>query len=386
MSYFSYSKSIQKEVPKSIFDLGIKLYLEGKILNYSKLSLENWRDYKVLDMDVYFVRMPIIHFLLPKSDYQKTSEVLNQFVVCQCLYFKDFGLCKHVVAVCHSLEKEFFEVDKGQSKVQKPMDLSILDNVFVVEQKSKQTKLSASLDTYFAQSNLNNTFWWEQFIFDYQKNYLDYGEFQTSLPKYFDSKLVDFDNEKKVFNLAIISLRLDGIRWWKFWCELLPSFGSKNQLKFWSEVWKMRFAVLTRLYDNLINSTVRNLPDESKGQILEQLKLDFENKSEIWLDFVISSIYRSFLSKNLDYFDPETLIDICYLLPEDREQIETRILDKIRVWSDFLPVGEYYELQRLLTKWKTLGYSDYLDEAIKYITVQHKKKPKLMSFIRDLKK
>lgn len=384
MSIFSYLQLVQNQVPKSIFDRGVRLYLEGGVLSHKNLLLDNWREYKVLGTEVYIVRMPLLHFLLPRSKFAQADEAINQFVSCTCPYFSEFGLCKHIVAVCHDLEKEFFDI-QGKQKLDQKVEDSILGSIFAVEQQSKQRKLLGHLDTYFSQSRQQNIFWWEQFIFDFQKNQVDYTDFQNQISTYFTSQLRQYENEKKALYLILTALKLDGTRWWQFCLDLLPNFIDRQRLSFWSEVWKLRFAVLTKPFDHLINSTVKSLEDSDKGEILARLKEDFEGQSEIWLDFVLSSVYTSFLEGNLQYFDCELLLDICHLIPEQRESIEIRILNQVKMWSDFLPVGDYSELEKTMTKWRILGYSDYFDEAMKYITIQHKKKPKLMSFLRSLK-
>jgi SWIM zinc finger len=384
MSIFSYLQSVQGEVPKSIFDRGVRLYLEGGVLSHRNLLLDNWREYKVYGTEVYLVRIPLLHFLLARSKFSQADQTMNEFANCTCPYFPEFGLCKHIVAVCHDLEKEFFDI-RGKQKLDQKVEESILGSIFAVEQQSKQRKLLAHLDTFFSQSRQQNIFWWEQFIFDFQKNKIDYGDFQSQITGYFVDQLRQYENEKKSLYLILTALKLDGSRWWQFGLDLLPSLTRRQQLRFWSEIWKLRFAVLTKPFDHLINASVRALEESDKGEILNQLKEDFEGQSEIWLDFVLSSVYTSFLEENLNHFDSELLLDICHLIPEQRENIEIRILNQVKTWSDFLPVGDYSELEKIMTKWRILGYSDYFDEAMKYITIQHKKKPKLMSFLRGLK-
>jgi hypothetical protein len=65
--------------------------------------------------------------------------------------------------------------------------------------------------------------------------------------------------------------------------------------------------------------------------------------------------------------------------PDRREEIERRLSQQIRIWSDFLQPGEYDELVGLLKQWRQdLGRSDYLEETLQYIRQNHPKKTKLI--------
>ena len=390
MNYiFNYANIIQNIVNKPILDRGIAMYLEGKVLSHADLTLDNWRIYKVLDNDICCVQTPLVHLTLNRNKFPVASQVVDEVVSCSCQYFSNIGICQHIVAVYQDLQKEFFEVSGKKTLIrneaQEPIDSSIFGQIFKAEQDSKKQKIMAQLDSYFAKSNPANIYWWEQFIFDYKRNNADYKGFLITLLKHFENLLREYDNEKKVLYLALATLRLDGQSWWEFWMKILSQFSIKQQISFWSQVWRMRFAMLTKAFDDKINSNARSLDDSTKQLILEQLKNDFENNTELWLDFVLSSCHSSFIKANWNQFDPELLLQVCEILPEDREPIEIKIMSQLKMWSDYLPVGEYTELENILTKWAILGYSDYLDETVRYIMSQHKKKPKLMSFLKKLR-
>jgi hypothetical protein len=380
---FSYSRAIQSLVISEVYNRGVKLYLEGKVVSFKNLSIDSWREYKVLDKDTNLVKVPLFHLALNREKYHLIDKAIAESASCSCDYFREFGTCRHLVAVFQALEKEFFSV-KGLSEEKSKSEESILDNIFAVEKENRIRKLQSLLDAYFLKPLQANLHWWEKFLFENRSEPTEFESFRVYLEKFLANKLRDYDNEKKVLHLISISLQLDGVNWFGFWVELLPNFSQKNQLTFWSELWKLRKRALTQAFDELIDNCVSSLEESQKLEIFERLKADYETNFNLWLDFVLSAKLTIFLENNLDNFDPELLLQIIEILPEQREQIEIKIMNKTKVWSDFLPAGDYEELMKLLENWAIVGRSDFFDETVKYIKVQHKKKPKLMAFLRKL--
>lgn len=380
---FSYSGAVKKLVIPEIYNRGIKLYLEGKVVNKKPLTIDNWRQYTVLDSINNYVKTPILHLVLGRKNYSKIDLAITESCSCSCQYFVEFGVCRHIVAVFASLEKEFFDLE-SEFKLESQIQTSILENIFAVEQQTKIRNLQSNLDTYFLKPLHSNFTWWEKFIFENQHEPKLYKEFVLYLKRFLIKKLKEFDYEKKILNLATSSISLDGKFWWLFWIEILGHFTPQNQHKFWREVWKLRSRHLTQDFDTQINNYVSSLEDEQKNEIFEMLKSEFENNHNLWLDFVISSKFESFLESNLDSFDPDLLIQIAEIIPEQREKIEIKMMNKTKIWSDFMPTGDYQELMNLLDKWAIFGRSDYFDETVKYIKEQHKKKTKLNAFLRKL--
>jgi SWIM zinc finger len=379
---FSYLKAVARTVPEPIFNIGIKTYLQGAISTKENMTLDNWRIYKVVtDSNPYFVKIPVIHLTIDRSKFEDAYKVIEESVNCNCEYFQEFGVCKHIVAVCHSLEKEYFDIE-GKKEIQSKISDSILSNIFAVENESKVRKLQSNLDSYFLKTQLQNIYFWEQFLFDLDQSGKIYEPFLNDLIPYFQNKNRDFDNEKKVLNLAFVSLRLKGKDWFAFWLEVFGSFSEVCQNKLIGYLFKIRFQGLTKTFDDQINSFVVTLEETQKQSILELLQVEFPNNLHLPLNFVISSKYDKFLLDNLDKFDASLLLDICPLIEDHRERIEIKIMNQIKTWSDFLQVGDYKELEEVLTKWSLLGRSDYFFEAIKHIKATHKKKSSLMGFLR----
>jgi hypothetical protein len=77
----SYLEAIKPLVNPEIYNRGLKLYLEGRVLGYSELLLDYWRRYQVQGKhQVYTVDIPLIHLALDKSKHSQAGEALQQVV------------------------------------------------------------------------------------------------------------------------------------------------------------------------------------------------------------------------------------------------------------------------------------------------------------------
>jgi SWIM zinc finger len=380
---FSYLTSIQQLVSTEIFKRGVRYYLDGNVVGFDKMILENWRQYKMNESDEILVKIPALHLLLGRNKLDKLTDALDEMVFCNCPYFlSGGGVCKHIIAVCNHLDNEFLGTN-NPIQMDKLIQGSILNNIFKAESGRKVNEILGKFVEFFERSS-TNLFWFEKIIFELHREKQLAKEIMAELKSDFERKLRIFEYEKKIFLLVNPSLRLGGKLWWDFWQELLPRFSEPSQLKFYSELWGMRKAKLTLDYNEEINIFARTLIEETKEKILERLKRDYENNTKLWLDFVLSSQYVSFLVDNLDKFDAELLIGICPLMPEKRDEIDLKIAGQVRVWSDFLIAGEYDELIGTITKWANLGKSETFMESIKYVKESHKKKIKLIKSINKI--
>jgi hypothetical protein len=379
----SYLKSVQTLVSTEIFKRGVRYYLDGNVINFRRLILENWRSYKVKGTEDYYVKIPVLHLIIDRSKFELLPKAIEESASCNCPYFTESEqICKHIIAVCNHMDNEFFEVP-GKPKMENLIQGSILENIFVAEKSRKSTLILAKFEEYFEKSS-TNLFWFEKIIFDLNHDKQMATKVLIELKGDFSRRLRVFEYEKKIFLLVATSLRIGNKFWWAFWQSLLPEFSEQCRLKIWSEIWGMRRARLTMEYNEEINSYVATLNEQEKYLILERLKRDYENNTKLWLDFVLSSHYTAFLIENLDKFDAAMLIEICPMMPEERDNIDLKILNQVRVWSDFLLAGEYNELLETLSKWSALGKSETFMEAVKYIKETHKKKKKLMTGIMKI--
>lgn len=407
---FSYSQIAKDIVDSDIYNLGTRLYLDGGIGVKEQLLIDNWRIYNIKDgVKSYRVTMPVLHLVLGRNKFDQAGEAMLESTNCTCSYFGEFGACKHIVAVCQSMQKEFLEVEGKVKLTQKQNQLgnNLIGNIFDVEQKSKIRKLQEHFENYFAKSEVRSIYWFELFVHDVKKEIpksqrigyfpksnvsiqipssdnSQYAIFLKDLKISFKHKLRDYDMEKKVYYLMTVSLQIGGRIWWQFWQDLIADFSERQQLRLWSEVYRWKMSRISTEYNDLIESNLVAKTDLEKKQILQKLQEDYPNNFNIWIDFVLTSRYEQFLVDNLDKFDPDLLIDVAYILPEQRETIEVKIMNQVKVWSDFTKSGDYLEIINIMTKWTKLGRSDYFWETLKYIQVQHKKKPSLMKILKKL--
>jgi SWIM zinc finger len=380
---FSYLTSVQQLVSTEIFKRGVRYYLDGNVVSFDKMMLENWRKYKMNEGDGVSVKIPVLHLLLGRNKLDKLMETIDETAFCDCPYFlSGGGICKHIIATCNHLDNEFLG-SKNPIQMDKLIQGSILNNIFKAESSRKVNEILGKFAEFFERSS-TNLFWFEKIIFELHREKQLAKDIMSELKTDFEKKLRIYEYEKKIFLLVNPSLRLGGKLWWDFWQSLLGQLSEPTQLKFYSELWGMRKAKLTIDYNQEINLFVRTLPEETKEKILERLKRDYESNTKLWLDFVMSSQYVSFLMENLDKFDAELLIEICPLMPEKRDEIDLKIAGQVRVWSDFLIAGEYDELIVTLTKWSNLGKSETFMESIKYVKESHKKKIKLIKAINKI--
>jgi SWIM zinc finger len=380
---FSYLTSVQSLVSTEIFKRGVRYYLDGNVVGFNSMILDNWREYKIIGNEEYIVKIPVLHLLLGRSKLDQMSQAIAENSYCSCQYFYEWGgICKHIIAVCNHMDNEFLGT-KNPVQMDKLIQGSILNNIFQAENGRKANEILGKFSEFFERSS-TNLFWFEKIIFELHRENNLAKSIMSELQSDFKKRLRNYDYEKRMFLLVNPSLRLGGKPWWNFWQELLASFSEQTQLKFYSELWGMRRARLTTDYNEEINAFVRTLTEENKAKILERLKRDYENNSKLWLDFVMASEFIGFLFDNLDKFDAGMLIEICPLMPEKRDEIDLKIYSQIRVWSDFLTTGDYNEIIETIDKWAKLGKSEIFMEAIKYLKDSHKKKSKLISAIKKI--
>jgi SWIM zinc finger len=380
---FSYLTSVQSLVSTEIFKRGVRYYLDGNVVGFNKMNLDNWREYKIIGNEEYTVKIPVLHLLLGRNKLDQMSNSLEESSYCSCPYFYECGgICKHIIAVCNHMDNEFLGT-KNPIQMDKLIQGSILNNIFQAENGRKANEILGKFSEFFERSS-TNLFWFEKIVFELYRETELSKSIMLELQSDFKKRLRNYDYEKRIFLLVNPSLRLGGKAWWNFWQELLASFSEQTQLKFYSELWGMRRARLTTDYNEEINRFVATLTEENKAKILERLKRDYENNSKLWLDFVMASEFTGFLSDNLDKFDAGMLIEVCPLMPEKRDEIDIKIYSQIRVWSDFLTTGDYDEIVQTIDKWAKLGKSEIFMEAIKYIKESHKKKSKLILAIKKI--
>ena len=384
---FSYLDTVHELVSEQIYARGIKYYLEGKITKQEDLILDFWRLYSTVEEGIW-VQIPILHLALDQSKYPKSSEALQQVVSCQCAYFQEFGICKHVVAVCASLEQEF-KLSKNQIENTKKVDQktteSILDNLFDVDIQKKHRRWITRLESYLNTSGYEKPSWFDEVILEVSKDSGSHFKFLESLKIMVDAGLSTWEIELRIITLIKESLYFGGKVWWEFWYPFFERLESHNKYKLWIALWKMYIVGIFKDYqDQFLHAIVNDLDPQLKLEVLEGLEKEFSEKPKVWIDFAIASKNTDWLTKNLDQLEPLILLQIYNSLPDYQDEIEQRIYNQIKIWVEFLPVGEYDELIKTIKTWlKVVGRSDRYEMLCRYIKEIHGKKKKLMEAINN---
>ena len=197
----------------------------------------------------------------------------------------------------------------------------------------------------------------------------------------------DYSKEKNLRQIFTdpYFLATGGLVWWQLFAPYLEQLDPKNRLLVYLDLWQNRLAGNTTEFESELQTYFIHLSSQQKEQILQELQTQFGSKQpQVWLEFAFWCQHTSWLWQQVDSLDSRYLIRLAQLLPDHRELIEQKMVKQLKIWSDFLPAGDYQELVSVLSEWKAqLGRSDYLQEVIGYIQANHPKKTKL---IREVEK
>ncbi len=383
----SYLQAVQKLTDETIYTRGLKFYLEGRIISHKNLTLDYWREYQLVDSDIYTIRIPLLHLALSKEKYNFAHLAIEELVTCDCAYFFEYGICKHVVAVCASLENEFnFELKTKKKQANQKEQEKILDSIFVAENQRKFREFEINLEEYLQTSNRNNLDWLERFASQTKEENQENQKYLKSLEKFFSQKLEIYENEKKILNLIWPSLRVGKKIWWDLWAKLFKKFTQDKQIQIWAKIWLMRVAGNLEDIQKDLQLKIRSLDLQKKQTIFFNLQKEYPEQTTIWLEFGLTAELWDWFLENIENLDPQTLIKLGTLIPDYREDIDREISIKIKIWSDFLETGQNYEeIIETFRSWrKSLGENEFMDFAWEYIKDSHAKKKKLLKEIKKV--
>ena len=377
---FSYLESVKPLVSGSVYNRGLRYFLDGEVAGWEEMTLDYWREYRVLGSNEYFIKIPILHLALSKNKFPVASKALHESVSCTCGFFQEHGVCKHITAVCASLDQEFnLQTKNLKTKLGQKAEKEVLDSIFEVEVKRNIRKFEAAFDNYLVTSRNFNYHWLEEFVVAVNSDKVNYVQFLKEFAKQIEKLLGKWENELKIFNLIPKSLIYGNKVWWDFWKPTFQALEQSNRLNLYLEIWELRSLNLTSDFTPEIDDLFRNLKDTEKKFILVKLQEKFQNSKEIWLDFAFAARFWPWFEENLPDLDPLILIKIAQIWPEKNEDIELQILNQVKIWADFLQVGEYEDIVKTFSTWqRQLGRSDYFEQAILYFKETHPKKRKFL--------
>lgn len=373
----SYLQAVQTLVAPSIYNRGLRFYLEGRVGSYREMDLDFWREYKLLDQETYLVRLPQLHLALSRHKWDKATEVLKQHASCECEYFREFQVCKHIVAVCAALEQE--AGPKTQTKIPQTEVDSLLDKVFAVEMDRKSRVWAEKSDNFFARPNMDTRGWLEDMAHTVAKNPTLYSELFTHLRNLAVAAQRDYEQEKRLSGFISEILRSGFSIWWQFWQDTLGSLEPTYLKEILLDLWRRYQAGVQLEFLDQFQAYLQKLPTNDKHWILDKLRQHYDTERRVWVEFVFAAQMYDWLLGNLSDLDPNTLVRAALLMPEQREDIEQRLLHQVKIWVDFLQSGDYDPLVQVFHAWRDrLGQSTFYDEAVKYARLIHPKKKKLL--------
>ncbi len=385
---FSYLACIKPLVNDSVYASGIKLYLEGKVIDTKDMSLPHWKTCKVHgNNESLHVTFPEIHNLIPTQSEQIQTNALKHHAQCTCPYFVEYGTCKHIVAICCQYDDTLGKkIQKQPSKteavrIDSTMN-SLIDTMFAVEGQKTSRKWINQIDQYMTRLNSEDCFWFDEIVRNVAGNPSDYTGFIVDFQSYIDTHIQTFEYEAKIVELIKHSLYFGEKLWWDFWLPILPKLSQEAQLKIWVSSWKLYLAGVFNMWKQDFLYQLRENDLEFNHTILEKLQHDFRDKSEFWTRFVIEAQITGWIEENFEKLDPLNLLKIVQHVSDKQESIEEAIYKHIRVWSDFLTTGSYDQIIEVFQAWKdTLGQTDIYQDAQNYIKLHHPKKKSLLGKI-----
>jgi hypothetical protein len=374
---FSYLKIVQELVDQGVYARGVRAYLEGRVSKPVDKIMDFWREYQVFDRHTHKVVIPLFHLALDRKKWDKGVDAFVENVTCDCEFYEEYGVCKHIVSVCASIEDEF--VPKKLSVSDE--DEEVLDNIFLA-QNQKDTRLwQSKIENYF-EGSTNLTTFAATMVTSVNSDPNSYSLLLEFLKIQSNNALLDYQKEKRLIKLMIFVLGYGYKFWWDFFEDYFLKIEDKYLADLILDLWEFKIAGVSKNFDNELKEFFINLDESKKEEVINLIKTRYPNTSKMWIEFVFFAKAERYLSKNLDKLDPKTLLRAVEIIPEDAENIEIRIFNQLKSWIDFLVAGQYDELIEVFEMWKkTFGYSNDYQNAVKYLINSHPKKRNLIATV-----
>jgi len=395
---FSYLTLVQNIVDEGMYARGVRLYLDGKVMQPTDLTLDYWRLYEVIGQrENSLVKMPLLHFALSKKKESQAAAALEESVSCSCEYFAEYGLCKHVVAVCAALEQEWNPKDTQNKDGE--ID-SILDSLFAVEQEKTVREVVVRLQNVLETGTITPLSMVQQLepmavwisaeftspnVF-YKTPVTDIDFSLVKLQQIISHYVGDYRKEKRI--IRIIShptlVEKGGISWLRFWLHFVPNMDEIHQKKVYFEIWTAVLVGATKAFKSETYAIFADLDDTTKHHLLLKIKHEFEHEKEYWLTFIFTAKMKEWVIAHKEELDADYLLKAMDIFPENREEWEICLQRYFSTWTEFLPTGEYDEFIKSMQSWRHFGMSDYLKDTLEYVLEIHPKKRKLVLAIKAL--
>jgi hypothetical protein len=379
----AYIDSIKPYIEPSIFNRGVKLYLEGGVISKKDLLLDNWREYNVLDKhETYLVIIPILHLTLDSSRFGQVFEALNQVTQCECAFHLQFGICNHIVAVLAQMDKEFNSIPTISRSSASQSD--ILDTIFVAQKVKIHRKWLATVDALLSKEN-PNFYYIDEICKAIKDEPHEHSEFLQEFGRLLEPFIGYYLKEKRVLRIALESILIGKQIMWSFFLPFVLRMDSDIQTQFFITMWRYYWMDACEGYKDDFVSELRKLDLDKKLEIYNRLKKDFPGQPELSIEFCFASQYFTPLIEQKSMLPEKDLIQLTELVPDLRDSTDLILSGHLKTWSDFLKAGDYNEFLGLVNLWSDrLGKSEVFVETLKYIIANHTLKRSLVAKLRDL--
>ena len=403
LSMFSYLAAVQEVIDEGIYARGIKAYLEGKVVSQQDLTLDYWRLYEVVGLhENNSVKIPLLHVALSQKKWNLAGKALQELASCTCEYSQEYGMCKHIVAVCAKLEQEWNPAITKPTKTSSNQVDSILDSLFAVEQEKTEREVVTALNYVLTVGNITLAElstklipfarWLSQLTIrtgnDWNaKNFDEHtGFILQKIDELITTLVGDYTEEKRLVRIISSATLVEagGVNWFSFWQQYIKKLDPQRKTETYTGLWKAHLIGATKYIQPEFSALYSQLAEEEKKNLLEIFQKEYHLQRQYWLEFVFFAKISHWVVEHAKELDPHYLIMAMEFFPEYREEWEIELEQYFRTWTDFLPTGEYHEFATMLKKWRSFGNSEYLKQAFDYVKTVHRKKRSLIKMIGEM--
>ncbi len=394
---FSYLDQLNNYIDASIIKRGQKIFLDGGVQKLTNLAIAGWQKTKVTDgVHNYAVIIPLTHQLLNRENWDKTYIIWQELSKCNCPYFQEAGICRHLAAVASKLDWEI------QQQVVRS-DISVGQVSFInlynqVNSTQIVNNLLNQFDGLIASSYNPGQLSLLSRITTSLRELDDGGKikFFDDLGVIIQRHLKIYESEKKVIKIILDTIKIDPSFWWALWKAKIGLISEYNWLYLVKEIFEVRvdsgYSQFKKINEDILNQITSNSDQLTKDKILNEyqiLKSRTSTRAEIFqklYQFSVTISNYSWLLSNLESIDPEKLINLIKILPsQHRDQIDKNIKNQLLQWVAFIPNNQKEEVLKLLILWRDSGeISEYWYETIDYIKSTINPKTKLFKELKEL--
>ncbi len=376
----SYTNHVKALVNSSVYNRGLKLYLDGGVVGTTKSILPNWSLFTMLGNyeNEYLVRMPLAHLLVSPAKFESEGgDILYQMATCECEYFMTTGICKHVVAVCALLDAQL-GFDSSPKHISSSQDESVMEHIFEAE-KVRNHRLWLDLLNQYTYKDIHHFYELDKMAKEVGDNPEFHKEFLTQVAQIAEQIIGDYKKEKKIVQVILETILVGKKTWWDFWVPFVSRMDEDVKPKLFIGFWKIHLVGADREFKDELLHFIKDLPTDQKTTILNNIQKEFRGADgAIWVDYALEIGLVEWLEDHIRELDPMRIIELCLLQPEKREDYEHEIARHVKTWADFLKAGEYRQIHEVFETWRQkLGTSTVYDETVLYLKQTHPKKKTL---------